>query len=124
MIQELLKLMRYSIVGLINTTIGYLLIFSLMYLNVNEYLSNFIGYMSLIIFSFFINRNFTFDQKKNTRIIRYILMFIGAYTFNLLSLYICVQHLFINPYYSQLIAGIMYILLFYILIRLFVFNQE
>ena len=58
------EIKRYSITGLINTVLGYSVIFLLMFIGVNVFISNIVGYLIGLISSFYFNRNWGFEKSS------------------------------------------------------------
>jgi putative flippase GtrA len=54
---------RFGAVGVANTVIDFGILFLLVHLGVNEILANYISTGTAFIFSFFVNRSFTFKSK-------------------------------------------------------------
>jgi putative flippase GtrA len=118
---------RFLLVGLANTTIGYVVIFGCMYLGeLSPELSNLLGYLLGLLVSYFLNRHFTFrsDQRRSTEFVRFVLVFLTAYTANLLLLIVLVRGLGAHAALSQVIAGIIYIGTAYLLNKHFVFKSS
>ncbi|WP_281530040.1 GtrA family protein [Campylobacter hominis] len=61
-----------------------------------------IGYTVGIIFSYVMNKIFTFKSKKE--FIKFTLAMLTAYILNFITLKICLG-LSVNPYFSQIISG-------------------
>ncbi|MCB1080234.1 MAG: GtrA family protein [Chlamydiia bacterium] len=120
--REIKLLSRFSLVGILNTTVGYLLMFALMFSGVGPYLSNLCAYGVGFIVAFLLNKNFVFRSKGNyLRESILFLLFMGlAYLFNLIVLYSLLR-LDLNPYLSQLSGGAAYSLSMYLFSRKWVF---
>lgn len=54
---------RFGVVGVANTVIDFGILFLLVHLGVNEIVANYISTGTAFIFSFFVNRSFTFKSK-------------------------------------------------------------
>lgn len=115
---------KYLLVGILNTIVGFGSIFILMFAGVGAYISNMLGYAFGIVFSYFMNKNFTFKSKNKSNIhfIKFVLAMLIAYGLNLLSLYLALN-LIINPYIAQCLAGVVYTISGYLLSRFFVFKR-
>lgn len=61
------KLAKYLCVGILNTIVGFGIIFLLMFFGVNPEISNLIGYAIGIIFSYVMNKFFTFESKNRSK---------------------------------------------------------
>lgn len=118
------KLLKYLSVGILNTTVGFGIIFGLMFLGISPEISNLSGYVVGIIFSYFMNKVFTFKSKSKNKLefIKFIISMFIAYILNFTTLKICLN-LNINPYISQIISGGIYTATGYILSRFWVFTK-
>lgn len=80
------QLVRYGLVGLANTAIGYGLILLGLHIGLGDYRSNALGYAVGLCFSFFANRRFTFDRRGKAspaEVRRFLFCFLIAYAANL-----------------------------------------
>lgn len=123
---ELILIYKFSLVGAFNALIDFVIIFTLMYFGIEPYLSNAVCYIVCFFLSFFLGKSFVFrtvKTKKSSELIRFILVFLCAFFFNLIALKIFL-HSHINPYISQLLAGIVYAAVSYVLSRKWVFKPS
>lgn len=121
---EFKLLYKFSLVGAFNTLIGFAIMFSLMYFGTKPYLSNAACYTVCFFLSFFLGKYFVFrteTSKRVSELIRFTLAFACAFIVNLIAL-AAFLHARINPYISQLLAGIIYAAASYILSRKWVFK--
>ena len=58
----LIQLHRYSMVGLLNTLLGYGVIFALMALSISALVANAVGYAVALVLAFVLNRQFVFRR--------------------------------------------------------------
>lgn len=80
------QMVRYGLVGLANTAIGYGLILAGLHMGMGDYAANAFGFAAGLCFSFFANRKFTFDQDggiTGREISRFLSCFAIAYAANL-----------------------------------------
>jgi putative flippase GtrA len=121
--QEIKKLSLFSLSGVVNTVIGYTLIFSFMFLGLTPFLSNVLGYSIGFFFSFFMGKYVVFrsQEKKLSELIRYFLVFALAYLINAFMLHYSLK-LGISPYLCQLFGGIAFSTTNYTLSRIWVFK--
>lgn len=80
------QLVRYGLVGLANTAIGYGLILFGLHIGLGDYRANALGYAVGLCFSFFANRRFTFNRRggaSGSEVGRFLFCFVIAYTTNL-----------------------------------------
>lgn len=118
---------RFVLVGIANTALGYAVIFACMYLaELSPELSNAAGYAIGLLASYFLNRRFTFRsaQRRGTEFVRFVLVFVAAYTANLAVLIVLVRVLMFHAGISQVIAGVIYIGTAYLLNKNYVFRTS
>jgi len=108
------KIGRFSIVGLINTAFGYIIIFNAIALGFSPYVSNFAGYAAGLFCSFFMSKTFVFLSSGNgqKQLVRYFIAFSVAYVLNLGVLHLCLQ-LNWDGFSSQIFSGISYLILMF-----------
>ena len=119
------QFLRFLLVGFANTALGYAVIFGAMYLGgLTPELSNAVGYLVGLLVSYFLNRRFTFRsaQRRSTEFVRFVLVFLAAYTANLMVLILLIRGLGIHAALSQVIAGVVYIGTVYFLNKHYVFH--
>ncbi|AHE94717.1 TPA: GtrA family protein [Campylobacter fetus subsp. venerealis] len=115
--------LRYLCVGVLNTIVGFGIIFTLMYIGYSAEISNLIGYICGIIFSYFMNKFFTFNTKNRNKkeFIKFIIAMLISYVLNLLMLKTCLS-LGINAYIAQLFAGAAYTVSGFLISKFWVFK--
>jgi putative flippase GtrA len=121
------ELLRYLLVGVFNTGFGYALIFGAQFLlNWSPIASNFFGYAVALLISFFLNRNLTFksDGKKTGELVRFLIVFAIAYSANFIALYVLLHYTKTPPVACQLVAGVFYIAISYVLNKTVVFRAS
>ena len=115
---------RFLSVGVLNTLLGYGIIFLAMYgLKWSPEASNLLGYGIGLIVSFMLSKTFTFRSSAavSGELIRFLIVFAIAYGANLAVLSFAVRFLDWHAGLSQLIAGGFYIVCSYLLNKRFVF---
>ena len=121
------KITRFLLVGLVNAISGYSLII-LLYtlLNLNFYLSNFIGYLFGLTISFILNRSFVFKAKGKilAPFIKFVFSFFISYFLNIYVFYISFEFLKLNYYFALLIASLIYSISFFIACNYFIFRKK
>lgn len=107
-----IEIIRYGIVGLVNTAGGLAIIFLCMSLGMDDILANLSGYAFGFITSFILNGKWTFRQTTLTHIklIRFILVTFLAYSVNLLTLLFIRDHLDWGSEVGQLSGVVAYTL--------------
>lgn len=117
---------RFLLVGLANTALGYAFIFGCMYLvGLTPELSNTIGYSLGFLFSYSLNRKFTFRsaQQRSSEFFRFGLVFLLAYMANFTVLIVLIRLLGFDPAPSQICSGVFYVGTAYALNKLYVFKK-
>lgn len=116
---------KYGIIGVFNTLVGFGIIFFLFFLGVYPELSNFIGYVIGFFVSYFLNKKYNFKSENSHKkdLPKFLLSMSLAYILNLLVLIICYRYLDVNVYISQILAGTVYVLTGYILSKIWVFKN-
>ena len=124
--EEMAYLTRYAGTGLINTSIGFVVIFSAMALGFSPVSSNIAGYAVGFNISFMLSKKFVFRSNGHfiMESVRYLISFITSFLFNLLMLHLALAYLGLHAVTSQILATISYTLLMYMLTRFYVFNTK
>lgn len=120
------ELIRFGLVGLINTFAGLCVIYLLMAVQVNAYAANLIGYAVGLTLSFSLNRRWTFrsNHKLDIRLLsRFTIAVAVSYLANLGVVHAVIQSLR-NEYLAQLLGLPTYTIFFYIFCKFFVFRQQ
>ena len=121
------QLIRFILVGIVNTGIGYGIIFGCMYwVGLSPELSNVIGYMIGLVASYLLHRSYTFrsTQQRRTEFINFFIVFLIAYFANLATLIVLVRAAGVYAGLSQVIAGAVYVGTSYLLNKYYVFRSE
>lgn len=115
----------YCLVGVINTLIGFGVIFLLIFLGILPEVANLLGYCVGIICSFFLNNAITFSQtrvEKKRGLPKFILSMGVAYLVNLIVLSVSYRFFGINIYFAQIFAGASYTLCGFLMSKIFVWK--
>ncbi len=123
--KETTYITRYAGSGLINTIIGFMVIFFAMALGFSPMVSNIAGYTAGFILGFVLSKKFVFRSNGHfvAESIRYLLAFLAAFLCNLLVLRLALDVFRLNAYSAQIAAASCYTVFMYLLTRLFVFSQ-
>lgn len=118
-------LVRFSLVGVVNCTIGLLVIYSAMLLGAGNAAANALGYGVGILVSFALNRQWTFGARGGVgeAFFRYLLVVAVAYFANLGSVLFLIDSLGVNGYIAQACGVPVYTLAVYAGCRFFVFPR-
>jgi len=121
-----ISLSRYLIVGLLNTFITLIIIYTLkLAFSFNDVHANIFGYSVGLIFSFTVNKNWTFDYNDSMQFIylKFFLVFLIGYFANLLVVLFSINYLNINSYISHALGVPAYTVIGYFGNRFFVFKK-
>lgn len=122
-----MELIRFALVGVLNTLSGLFIIFTLMRLaSVDYLLANGIGYACGITLSFFVNRFWTFQHKGSVfhSAIQWGKVTAVAYVANLCIVATAFEHFGINRFASQIFGVIAYSFLSYLGGKYYVFRNK
>jgi putative flippase GtrA len=121
-----LKLVRFLVVGLGNTLLGLLAIYAFKWADIGDVISNALGYGVGIIFSFCLNRQWTFRHKASpwAPFMRFIVVIGVAYALNLLVVMSCINALHINAFIAQALGIPAYTIVSYLGSRYYVFSES
>lgn len=109
--------------GVVNTLLGFLVIFALMALGLAPLWANVVGYAIGIIVGFLSSRKFVFRSEGNMRAQsrRYLLAFAACFFLNLFVLHFGLRFVAAVP--AQLLASIVYTFGMFLLSRLWVYRN-
>jgi putative flippase GtrA len=116
----------FIIVGIINTSLSFIIILTLIYLSKTPpVFNNIFGYAVGLISSYLLNKFFTFksQEKSHKEIIKFIFIFLIAYAINLISLIFLIRLLEVNELTAQILSGFIYTFISYFLNKHFVFKN-
>jgi putative flippase GtrA len=117
---------RYIGSGAANTLIGFVVIFSTMWLGFTPLAANISGYAVGFILGFLVSKKLVFRSDGNVvkESIRYLVAFFLAFGANLATLSIALDQLNLRAIPAQLWAGGVYTCTMYILSRHYVFRDK
>lgn len=118
------NLLNYLAIGVINTSVGFGLIFLLMYINIVPEVANFMGYLTGFLVSFHLNKKYNFRSQGALlkEIKKFAIAMAIAYLINLFVLIIELRIFNVNKYYAQIIASAFYVVTGYLLSKFWVFK--
>lgn len=120
------QFLRFLVVGGINTFVGYGIIFFAMYaLHLGPEISNMIGYAVGLIVSYLLHKYVTFQSREysHSQLVRFLVGFGVAYATNLVFLALLVRVWGVHPGLSQVFAGTLYVVVSYIMNKIYVFKS-
>jgi putative flippase GtrA len=114
---------RFSLTGILNTAVGFLVIFACMFAGLNPLISNVVGYAAGLILSFALQRGWVFrDQSSlSQQVRRYAASVTVAYLCNLAMLW-SLLGLKMSPYVAQIFSATTYTILLFLLSSNWVFR--
>lgn len=118
---------RFVLVGIVNSALGYAVIFGLMLgAGWSPEASNITGYAVGLVVSYLLNRSFTFRSRAKPvgEAGRFLIVFGIAFGLNFLVLTVCVRLLAVPGWIAQIVAGVVYVGTSYLLNRHFVFARR
>lgn len=119
------EMLAFGMVGVINTLVGYSVIYACMLgLGMGAVASNVAGYAVGLCCSFVLNRRLTFRSGGSAQgeVVRFLATFVIAYLVNLGVLLLSIDHVGVPAVYAQVIAGVAYTGVFFVLSKWFVFR--
>ncbi len=121
----ILQLVKYGVVGVVNTAITILVIAVLTYLNFNPYFSNAIGFFVGLLNSFVLNSKYTFKERiTRSNGFKFFLAFLISYSLNIAVLHILISVEFSSVLVAQVIAMTSYNMAFFIVMKVWVFTYD
>lgn len=122
--REAAYLARYAGSGILNTLVGFFVIFSAMAVGVSPLCSNIFGYFVGFILGFVVSKKFVFRSNGHfvAESIRYLFSFIISFFLNFFVLYVSLNYFLMHAVISQVMAAISYTFLMYVMTRLYVFR--
>lgn len=115
---------RYAGSGVLNTLVGFAIIFLLMGLGASPIIANVGGYLVGLIMGFFVAKKIVFRSEGHVTAegIRYLAAFLASYVLNLLVLQFALASLHWNAILAQLLAAATFSTIMYLLTRWLVFH--
>jgi putative flippase GtrA len=118
---------RFVAVGMLNTLVGYAVIFACMYLaGMGAEASNVTGYAFGLVVSYALNRSYTFNSRQRVRgeLARFLAVFGIAYALNFAALLILIHGLDVHAGASQILAGVVYVGASFLMNKYYVFKTS
>lgn len=120
------KLFRFSLVGVLNTLVGYGVIFLLLYVGFIAEVANTLGYLVGFVNSYFFNKNWTFKSKNSHKsdFVRFGISVLVAFVAQFICMSVSIRIFEVNVYAAQIIGGIIYVIVGFLLSKFFVFKDR
>ena len=123
--QQIIELIKFILVGCVNTAVGYSIILTLMFAFAWAPVpANVVGFAIGLVVSYFLNKTFTFSERQAapSSIPRFIAVFAVAYSVNLIVLTSVLRFEIAPAFIAQGLGICAYSGLFFLLCRRFVFR--
>ncbi|QPC95365.1 GtrA family protein [Mesorhizobium sp. INR15] len=124
---DLFRMLRFGVVGLLNTAVGYATILVGLKLGLGDIVANATGYAAGLTLGFFLNRQWTFARADGFRsgiLARYAMTFAVAYGANLTIVIGAVSAGILENPYVHLAGNCLYSVIFYLGSAHFVFVER
>lgn len=118
-------LLKFASTGVLNTLVGFAVIFAAMSLGVSPLVSNIAGYATGFTLGFLLSKKFVFRSQGRflKESLRYLLAFILAFLLNVVTLQCYMYWYPLQAVQGQLVAAVAYTGLMYLLVRFYVFHR-
>jgi putative flippase GtrA len=126
MMRLLQRGLRFAVVGVVNTAVGLLTIYAMMYLaGASVVVANVVGYSVGLATGFTLNRRWTFENGDAVgRVLpAYLAVVAIAYLANLAVVLVATRYA-VNAYAAQLLGVVVYSALMFLLCHFWVFNRK
>lgn len=124
--KEAVYLSRYAGSGVINTLVGFAVIFIAMIAGFSPMVSNIAGYAVGFILGFVLSKKFVFRSNGCfvAESMRYLIAFMVCFIFNLIALWVALNILGLHAMLAQFVAAGCYTMLMYLATRTYVFSPS
>lgn len=118
------QIIRYGSVGLLNTAITFVVIAVLTYAGQDPFVANAVGFGAGLANSFFMNRRFTFSARSSLYdVLPFLVSFSIAYACNIIVLYAAIPLERTVVMVPQIIGMASYNIIFFVLMKSWVFKD-
>lgn len=116
---------RFSLAGVVNSLVGYVVIYAAMWLGLNPVWANVAGYGVGLLVAYQLSLRFVFRRSgpDSARVVRFLVTFGVAYLLNLLVLRVSLAS-GIHPYIAQVVAAVPYLTCMFLLSHFWVFRDR
>ncbi|WP_363323466.1 GtrA family protein [uncultured Pseudoteredinibacter sp.] len=123
--KELLKVGKFSLVGVVNTVVDYIIFLCAFYLlSLSIALANLLAFLFAVCLSYYLNSKFTFSESSSDRSLTKLLRFIlaSATAFVLVTIVIYILSDYMPVYLAKILAAGVSLVVNYSLAKLLVFR--
>lgn len=128
--QKIMELLRYLVIGVLTTLVGYGSFWILVYpIGMEPNTGNFISINLAIIFAFFTNKSFVFKNRSENfkQWLKAFVKFYGSrglsIVVEMIGVWTCLSLLKFSPMVSKILIGFIVVLLNYFVSKYFVFKE-
>lgn len=124
--EEAIRFGKFLVVGVINTSVTYIVYAFLRLFSLSPEICNAAGYVAGVINSFLWNKNWVFKTKKTNiirEVISFLVVFIISYGVQLYTFRLMLYNLLWNEYLAQLFGMVIYTILNFVLNRFLSFKK-
>lgn len=118
------QFLKFVLTGVLNTAVGYFVYALVFWLTGNKSVALGIDYIFGIFFNFKTYSVLVFKTRDNSRIFRFLLVYVLTFGMNYISLWVLCDILGVNAYLGQIIALTYIPLVLYALLKFVVFCPE
>ena len=116
------RLIRFFLVGGVNTLFGYGAYAGLLFIGLHYAWAALLGTIAGVIFNFFTTGRLVFDRSASGSLLRFVAVYAVVYVLNVAALW-ALEGFGLNPYVSGLILIVPMACVSYLLMRRFVFRS-
>lgn len=117
------RLLRFLVVGGINTVFGYCAYASLLFVGLHYGWAALLGTIAGVIFNYFTTGGLVFDRLGQGDLVRFVLVYVVIYLLNVAALAV-LEHFGVGPYIGGLACILPMALVSFLLMRTFVFAER
>lgn len=116
----------YILIGIVNSVFGYFFIFLFIYSGIQEELSNLLGYILGISWSYYLNKKYNFKSSAvhKEALPRFFISMAVAYIVNISMFSFFYRVIDTNVYVATIIGGVFYTFVGYFMSYLWVFRKK
>ncbi|MCX4267580.1 MAG: GtrA family protein [Lachnospiraceae bacterium] len=126
-IDKFILLIKFSLVGIVNTMSSLIIYYILLYFNVHYNIAIILGYIGSSIIGYFLNRIWVFQARKNSfssSLVKYYIVYISALLLNLICMHLWIEILSISNKLAPLLTLCITIPYNFLLSKLWVFKES
>lgn len=126
-IDKFILLIKFSLVGVVNTISSLMIYYTLLYFNIHYNIAIILGYIGSSVIGYFLNRIWVFQARKNSfssSLVKYYIVYISALLLNLICMHLWIETLNISNKLAPLLTLCITIPYNFLLSKLWVFKEK